>query len=231
MQRAAVRGLSALMAGSALLVGSSSLPGCAAGPRPCRSSVACASGSECLANRCLSVGDEPVAAGSTRLLLEPLSVAVVREAGAAGPLPSSVSFGATTGRSEQLLVRFPDARSQLDVDAAFLLLQPMADADPTGSDIEVEVTRAAAPWASGTLQQAPPHAGPSSIGLARTRPPSVLRIDVTALIRASTPRGSSDHGLLVRALSSGVRAAAYSTGSDGDAPRLDVYGSVRAAAR
>ena len=54
------------------------LVACAAGPRPCRSPSACAEGSECLANRCLPLGAEPVAPETRRVVLDPVAMAVVR---------------------------------------------------------------------------------------------------------------------------------------------------------
>jgi hypothetical protein len=127
-------------------------------------------------------------------------------------------------------VRFPRSWAGLDIDTAFLLLAPAASADPTGADVQVRVALAAGPWAPGTLEDAPASRSPVSSGLARTRPPSPLRIDVTAQLQALQGQEGSDHGLLIRAQRAAraagalpERGATYLTGADGELPRLDVY--------
>lgn len=145
-----------------------------------------------------------------------------------GALPPTVTFGGPTAHDEQLLVRFPQAWSPLQVDAAFLLLEPAMDAAPTSADVAVEVALAGAEWDPGAVRRAPPRRAPSSRGWARTRPPSVLRVDVTELVRALAEQPKSDRGMIVRAEGEALRGATYLTGSSGGAPRLDVYGHASA---
>jgi hypothetical protein len=176
-----------------------------------------------------------VPAGTRRLVLDAAGVAVVRARAEQGrsqldhapALPPSVTFGGPEPSNEQLLLRFPRSWAALQIEAAFLLLAPAASADPTGADVQVQVALVAAPWASGMLDQAPPARSPKSSGLARTRPPSVLRLDVTAQMKALQADSGSDQGLLVRAESSSTRGATYLTGTDGELPRLDVYFRVQ----
>jgi hypothetical protein len=198
--------------------------GCAATPRPCRSPSACLTGSECLADRCLPLGAEPVDPRSQRLVLDATAVAVVRtKAGRQSALPPTVRLGGPTSQSEGLLVHFPAHWHELDIASAFLLLEPALDAEPTASDVEVGVALAAAAWSSGILASVPASRGPTSAGLARTRPPSLLRIDVTLQLRELAKAPGSDRGLLIFATQPSPRGAIYSTGIDGVAPRLDVY--------
>ncbi|HTV17369.1 MAG TPA: hypothetical protein VMG12_01820, partial [Polyangiaceae bacterium] len=205
---------------------------CAGSPRPCRSPSACAEGSECLADRCLPLGAEPVAVDSRRVVLDPVALAVVR-AGARpeSALPPTVTFGGPRHENEQLLVAFADDWGAVDVDTAFLLLEPDVAAEPTADDVEIAVAVAAGEWRSGVAGELPASHGPNGNGVGRTRPPAALRIDVTALVReiAKQPRGS--HGFVVRATGSSERGAVYSTGIDGPAPRLDVYFRQRPKAR
>jgi hypothetical protein len=174
-----------------------------------------------------------VAPGGTRLVLEPLAVAVVRGHGRPGDLPASVTFGGSRSRSEQLLLRFPDTWTALKLDAAFLLLPAAPDADPTGPDVEVSVSLAAGEWSSGALSEAPRDTGPRSLGLARTRPPALLRIDVSTQLRALAGAGAQDWGFLITAVTESKhdRGATYLTGADGNAPRLEVYGVPAGSAR
>jgi len=204
--------------------GALSISGCGAAPRPCLSPSACPDGSECLAHRCLPLGAEPVAPDSRRVVLDPVAMAVVR-AGARqqNALPPTVTFGGPASQDEQLLVAFPDSWGPVEIDTAFLLLEPALDAEPSASDVDIGVTIAAGEWRSGTAGDMPTSHGPKANGLGRTRPPAALRIDVTALVREMARQSGNAHGFLVRAARPGPRGAVYSTGIDGPAPRLDVY--------
>lgn len=216
-----------MLACAALTIG-----GCAAAPRPCRSPSACPTGSECLANRCLPLGAEPVAPDSRRVVLDPVALAVVRSgARRQGALPPTVTFGGPASQDEQLLVAFPDAWGSAEIDTAFLLLEPALDAEPSAGDVEIDVAVAAGDWRSGIAGELPASHGPKASGVGRTRPPAVLRIDVTSLVREMVRQPRSAHGFLLRAAQAGARGAVYSTGIDGTAPRLDVYFRTRPKAR
>jgi hypothetical protein len=207
----------AARAAASLLLACSSLP------TPCRSADACDRSQECLANRCVAVGAQPVTLGAARLVVDPDAVAVVRRAAGVG-LPSTVTLGGPSAQNEQLLLRFPLAWADLDVDAAFLLLKAAPDADPTLADVPVEVALAARTWASGSLREGPRTRAPSSMGLARTRPPALLRVDVTAIVRALTVPAALERGLVVRAAATEQRGATYLTGTAGGTPQLEIYG-------
>lgn len=200
--------------------------GCSSLPAPCRSAGACDRSQECLANRCVGVGAQPVRLGTARLVVDPDGVAVVRPAAGAG-IPSTVTLGGPSTQNEQLLLRFPLAWAELDVDTAFLLLKPAPDADPTLADVPVEVALAASTWAPGSLRQAPGAKAPSSMGLARTRPPALLRVDVTAIVRALARPAALERGLLVRAPATEQRGATYLTGTAGGTPQLEIYGRAK----
>jgi hypothetical protein len=169
---------------------------------------------------------------SRRIVLDPVAVAVVR-AGARqqSGLPPSVTFGGPASHDEQLLVAFPERWGPVEIDTAFLLLEPALDAEPSASDVEIAVAVAAGEWRSGMAREAPASHGPRGAGVGRTRPPAALRIDVTALIREISKQPRSTYGLLVRAARPSPRGAVYSTGIDGPAPRLDVYFRPRPKAR
>ena len=171
-------------------------------------------------------------ASSRRVVLTPVALAVVRaSADASRAVPASVTFGGPAAQSEQLLLEFPLALGQVEVDTAFLLLEAVPDAEPSAADVPLEVALVADPWASGTTGAAPSSRGPRAAGVGRTRPPGPLRVDVTAHVRrlARDPEGS--HGLSIRATEHGPRGAVYSTGTDGPPPRLDVYVHPRASGR
>ena len=185
----------------------------------------------------MALGLDPVAPDTTRMVLDAAEIAVVRaqvpgKSSAGTGLPPTITFGGPAPSDEQLLVRFPRSWAAGDVDAAFLLLEPATSADPTGADVQLQVALAGTAWSAGTLDHAPPARAPKSAGLARTRPPSPLRLDVTAQLKALQGLERADHGLLVRSdgLAGGSlphslpdHGATYSTGTDGELPRLDVY--------
>jgi hypothetical protein len=178
------------------------------------------------------LGAEPVAPESQRLVLDPIAIAVIRSgAELQNALPPTVTLGGPPIQSEELLVRFDHAWDELDIDSAFLLLEPALDAEPTASDVEIGVALAADRWTSGILANAPASRGPLSTGVGRTRPPTLLRVDVTLQLRELARQPRSDRGLLIRATAPSPRGAIYSTGIDGIAPRLDVYFLPRRPAR
>jgi hypothetical protein len=218
---------SAWLVHAALLLGA-----CSARVQPCRSPSVCPEHDECLAQRCVPVGAEPVGPGSQRLVLEPLQIAVVREHDHPQPaLPPSVSLGGPSARAEQLLLRFPQAWHELNVTAAFLLLEPASGAEPSAGDVMLDVSLAAGAWSSGTAGEAPSIRSPSSAGVGRTRPPAGVVIDVTALLQELAQNPDRDRGFVVRASGTSERGAVYSTGAGGIAPRLDVYFRPHAGAR
>ncbi len=215
-----------------LVVACAASVSCAAAARPCRPPEACPRGHECLADRCLPLGAEPVDASSRRVVLTPVAIAVVHAAaGTQRALPPSVTFGGPVVRSEQLLLKFPVAFGQVDIDTAFLLLEAVPEAEPSPADVALEVTLAASEWASGTIDAAPSSRGPRAAGVGRTRPPAPLRVDVTAHVRELARHPESQHGLLIRATRPSPRGAVYSTGVDGPPPRLDVYVRPRLSSR
>jgi hypothetical protein len=165
-----------------------------------------------------------VTPGTRRLVVEVAAVAVARPGAASVPaLPSTVTLGGPGAGEEQLLLRFPRSWASLQIENAFLLLSPAPSAEPTGADVQVRVALASEPWSSGTLAGPQPVQGPYSRGLARTRPPALLRLDVTAQLRELQAHPASDLGLVVAAAGGAGRGATYSTGAAGELPRLDVY--------
>lgn len=172
----------------------------------------------------MPLGAEPVAQGTRRLVVEAAAVAVARPGAASTPaLPATVTLGGPGLSDEQLLVRFPRSWASLELDSAFLLLSPAPSAEPTGADVQVQVALASEPWSSGTLVAPPAVHGPRSLGLVRTRPPALLRIDVTAQLKALQSEAGSDRGLVLRAERRAGRGATMATGTAGELPRLDVY--------
>src|SRR4051812_20461500 len=96
--------------------------GCAGHAMPC-ADPSCESGMECLANRCVRAGSDPVPATTERRVLEAISVATER----ADSLGPSVRVGGKrSGAAKAVYLGFdvhPERHER--VVAAFLLLQPL----------------------------------------------------------------------------------------------------------
>ncbi len=205
------------------------LPACAPGPQPCNTPGTCARGYECLANRCVPAGGEPVPATSRRMVVEPKRMAVVssRAHRHAGQLPTAVVFGSQAEGSVGLYLDFePDWHHVRRIDSAFLLLDPMPDTPVGARDVQVDAWRVKGPWSEQGLTwlRQPPLGRPQSRGIARSGPPSVLRIDVTALARAVRAGTRRYYGIALRSGDTGATGASFSTGvAGGHAPRLEIY--------
>lgn len=142
---------------------------------------------------------------------------------AGGDLPPTVTLGGAASRDRALVLAFPRLWASRDVDAAFLLLEPAVDADPTRGDVIVRVALAGAAWVAGSAPRGPSERSPSSTGLGRSRPPSLLRVDVTAHLRELRDHPDADHGFVLSAENVVGHGATYLTGARGGTPRLDVY--------
>lgn len=201
---------------------------CSRGPEPCASAGTCPEGQECLANRCVVAGGDPVPADSQRLVVEPEAMAVVegrqREP---GELPAAVTFGSSAGTTATLYLRFPGVwRDKRRIEAAFVILEPMAATFGSNEDVPVDAWRVAERWQPHalTLASQPELGLPRGRGIARSAPPGPLRIDVTALVRHLAKNTASDHGIALRAAAGDAAGASFATGvAGGRSPRLEIY--------
>jgi hypothetical protein len=204
---------------------------CTRDPVPCTSAGSCSSDSECLANRCVPLGSDPVALDTRRIVLSPSVIAVVSSRGTeqegSAALPSSVTFGGASEAASALYLRFePSWRSARRVDNAFLVLEPLPGTPGDPEDVPVEAWRIAGRWQTSDLSwvHQPKRAPPFARGLARSSPPSPLRIDVTAIVRHWHEHARSERGLVVKSAGGGAFGASFATGaSGGAAPRLELY--------
>ena len=203
--------------------------GCARGPVPCISPGTCGSGYECLANRCTVLGSDVASSATRRIVLTPADIAVVTASGErpSQGIPGAVRFGSAQEGSAALYLRFGPVRAPAPrIDHAFLLLDPMPGAPRGGADVRVEALRIAQAWNERTLSWSDqPRGGiPASRALARARPPSTLRIDVTELVRYQRERSQDDVAVAIKASAGAGAGAAFATGAThGQAPRLEVY--------
>jgi hypothetical protein len=201
---------------------SAALAGCAAHARPCVS-TACGTGSECVGNRCVPAGSEPVPRGTARVVLLPVAVAASEDL--RGPGSTAVALGGARSRNAALYLRFTNGwKAEGEVEAAYLLLTPATGVAESPAPVPLEVWTAAGAWSADAVTRGvvPPHARPRAPGLA---PPGggTVRIDVLSLIHALRA-APYDDGLIVVAEPSEGPGVTILTGTAGTgAPRLELY--------
>jgi hypothetical protein len=205
------------------------LSGCSRSPEPCASAGVCPEGQECLANRCVVAGGEPVGSDTQRRVAEPSRMVVLAADQDSGrdPLPPGVTFGAEHRGSTALFLEFPPVwRGAHEIESAFLVLEPLSGAQPSSEDVPVTAWRVRSRWDESNLSRLkrPELAPPKADGIARTAPPTPLRIDVTAIVSYLSKNPGSDFGIAVESGGGSGTGATYATGaSGGRAPRLEVY--------
>jgi hypothetical protein len=202
----------------------SSVASCGTQPTPCLGATGCPRGTECLAARCVLEGSAPVDAGTERLLLDPLELALAaRDVG--DGLGPSVTLGNPSASPAALYVRFPNSFAEKPVEAAFLLLDQSSGVSG-GADLELEIWRASGHWRGPAVawSEQPGFSPPFTRAIARSIPALPIRADVTALVRYVVDHPARDHGFVIRAVREAGPGVTLNTGLGGGAPpRLDVY--------
>jgi hypothetical protein len=205
---------------------------CRPSPTPCSTPGTCPAGTECLANRCVTQGGDPVSAGARRIVLRPSILAVVSSRQRSVSLPGAVVFGSRVGGATAIYLAFdPVWRRKPPVESAFVLLSPLEGTGASVPDVPVHVWRAARPWKVDHLTwlEQPAHEGPTAQGIARSSPPSTLRIDVTEIVRYLADHPYEDHGLVIEASAGDGPGTAFATGATGGVgPRLELYYAAQA---
>ena len=200
--------------------------GCTKSTVACATSAACGNGTVCTAGRCLDAEAIPVPQRAQRVVLDPLSVAVLSSRHG-NTTPAYVSFGKETWGDVVLLLRFPAPFSNTtQIHAAHLVMMPTPGSIPGPSPVRIQVARVLEPWAAheanwATLPQLSSTNNDIWVSSWAGRP---LRIDVTKQVRRWTEQRHDDHGLAVMASPQTEFGETYSLGTgEGRGPRLDVY--------
>jgi hypothetical protein len=200
--------------------------------RPCSaaSAVACEQGRACVVGRCRSVDASPSSPDARRVVLAPVDLAVVASRGPDGGgdlRPEAVALGRGASGTVVMLFRFAATwRDDADVVSAFLVLDALEGAPPSGGPITFETARIVEAWQSGVVSwgRQPRLGVPRQAGTVRARPTVPLRVDVTPLVRDWARRASDDHGIALLARGDDAYGAVVSMGvSQGSGPRLEVY--------
>lgn len=211
-----------LCACGAPAAGKNALPGPLCGPEN-----PCAKGA-CVASRCRAPEASPAPPDGKRMLLAPSELALLSPHGPAGGgsrLPETLNAGENA--NTVLLFRFEaPIQARADIASAFLILEPSAYAPPRHTSSRVQVARILEPWSASTATwgRQPRLSLPEDAGFVYGAPPSTVRIDVTALVRAWPKRRPDDHGIALLLDESQAGGLRYTLGiTEGNGPRLEVY--------
>jgi hypothetical protein len=182
----------------------------------------CGAGYECLANRCAVAGDTPVPRDCERVVVSPVELAALVQ-GRVGT-GSAVTLGRGGDGADLVFARFGAAyKGRAEIAAAFLLLTPIDGVEPSPTDVPLEVWTVASRWSADSLARGvrPAQARPMSRGFARSSPPTVVRLDVTDIVRGLA-QSRGDDGIAIVARSTDGPGVTLATTAAG-APRLEVY--------
>jgi hypothetical protein len=188
----------------------------------------CSADMECLANRCVPLGSDPVQPSTRRIVAAPSAIAVVSSRGTGGEtLPAAVTFGGAAEGAAALYLRFaPVWHGAGAIQNAFVLLEPLPGTQIAPDDVEVEAWRVAGAWDPLRLAwlAQPRLAPPRARGIARASPPAPLRIEVTEIVRYWQKHARSERGLAIKSAAGDAFGASFATGAGGGAaPRLELY--------
>lgn len=176
--------------------------------------------------RCRPTGSVPARPTSRRLLVEPADLAVLSQRESDHGADTISLGGAAHGDVVVLLAYDVELEPGDEVEGAFIVLEPAEDALPAEGLVPLEVASVRSPWSSASASwgRQPKMSLPTDAGYARARPPAVLRVDVTHLVRDWPARPQSVHGIALLAESTEPVGATYARGTTGGhPPRLEVY--------
>jgi hypothetical protein len=203
--------------------------GCAAtieGRRLC--TEGCQKGTVCVAGRCRSVDAAVSPPDTLRFVLAPTDIVVSASKSSTGAeVPESVVFGRHSDGTVKILFRFATTwRDGADVVSAFLVLDPLAGAPPSGNPITFETAQIAEFWDTSSVSRGmqPRIDVPALAGVVHAKKNVPVRIDVTSVVRDWAKHLRDNHGLALFAEGDDAVGTAYSMGiSLGKGPRLEVY--------
>lgn len=180
-----------------------------------------------MVGRCRPDGATPASGDSARQVVAPDELAVISARGAQDAHPDAIALGQAARGSTVVLLRYaPRWSDRAEVEAAFLVLEPLAGAPPLQLPVRVELARVLEPWSAATATWArqPRLALPTPAATLRPSAPAPLRVEVTEIVRGWAKRPRHEHGIAILAGGDDPFGAVFASGrSDGHAPRLEVY--------
>lgn len=197
--------------------------GCAPTSAPCAFAYGCEGSESCIVGRCRPTSAEVVPAGSRRIVLLARDVAVLSTSDLPKDAPV-VPFGSRSSGDTTLLLSFDSAYGdKVELEGAFLVIDPETTSPGPTSPVHVDVVRVLGPWdlAHVSVGRTPPLSlafASAEIPPARRLP---LRIEVTEAVALS--RGKSFGLGIVASGDDPVGARFMSARGDTGGPRLELY--------
>lgn len=206
--------------GAAALSGSACAPHDA--PGLCRGQGDCDKDTACIVGRCRPRAAPVVSTSSRRVVLEPTEVALLTSKERERVDVPAVAFGRISSGDVVLLLAFDDTLgSEVEVEHAFLVLDPADDAPSPYAAVPIEVAPILETWSCDAVSwgRSPETGLPETVADASPQGHRSLRVEVTHLLEA---RGR--HGFAVSATARDPIGAFYATGIGASAaPRLELY--------
>ncbi len=206
------------------------LVGCAPRDAPglCRGQGECDKNRACIVGRCRPRAEPVVPLASRRIVLEPTKVAVLSSRENERVDPSTIGFGRASAGDVVMLLAFDDALgSDVELDSAFLVLEPAEGAPSPFSPVPIEIASIRDEWSRESVSwgRQPSLGLPETVADATPRSHNSLRIDVTHFFGSA----QTGHGIAILAKGKDPIGAFYATGlGTGTAPRLELYLKVDA---
>jgi hypothetical protein len=183
----------------------------------------CPGAQVCQVGRCTLIDELPARVETRRRVLEPTETRYVDRASDEGA--PELRLGSQAAGGAVLLVRYEADLGPGEIESAFLLLEPVEGAPPSGAVTELSISPVLEAWTPpGDASPRLPRVGaPEARALLSFSPPRPFRVDVTGLVR-SWGRGGGARGLALHApRGSGLGARFGWADAGGTGPRLDVY--------
>ncbi len=211
----------ALSIGAALLAAGA---GCGP-PNPC-SPASCGEGSTCVLGTCEPRARVPVGDRSRRVVVFPGDVAAVAENLPGGSHATLALGGRGSGDAALFLAFEHGLGREADIEAAWIVAEPATGAVTASAWIDVEARDVPGRFEGGLTDwsRRPATGRPTGHGRTRGAAGSMLRVEVTGLVRSWVRSGRRDGRVALVARGDADVGATVSTGlGAGAAPRLEVY--------
>lgn len=196
-----------------------------AGHRPiCVSDAECGADDACVVGRCVPASASVVAPESVRVVLPAKSVAVVSSRGATERGARVTALGSHAIGDVIVLMRFDaDVSRAMDVEGAFVVVDPEPAVPGPTSPVTVGVSRILSPWDENDATWGRTPTIGVLVASAQMQPGrrGPLRVDVTEAIAQA--RGAGDGLALVASASDPIGARLVTAAHATNGPRLELY--------
>ena len=212
---------------AAAFVGSAAIAASACGgTASCAVAGDCVEGTPCVLGSCQAEARVPVGGRTRRVVSSPKDVAAIAETLEGSEHATLTLGGRGVGDAEILLAFDHQLALDADIEAAWILLDPVPAAPAATELVEIEARDVPASFRGDELdwRRRPPLGRPVSTTRTRGAEGAALRLDVTDLVRTWLHAGRREGRVALLARGSADLGATFTTGlGAGIGPRLEVY--------